>query len=369
MSGKPVIVYGANGYTGALTCEFLRHFGIGFTAAGRSSERLEAMIAALPGVETADYEIAEVEHDVDALAALFAGSKIVCNVVGPFMTLGDTVVQAALKAGCHYVDTTGEQPHILSVRERYGEEFAKRGLLLAPSMAYMHAVLEIACRACMTHGEVDTIEAVCSPTGTPTFASTQTIFQSVRAEEFFLEGGELVAWPPAHSADVQLPFTDRALLGLPWSGTAVPVWFEADPRVRNVKVLTAFTSRDLMTRVHGIYQHYHANLAQLSEAEQERALAEIAAGIQGGMPPRENPLVHRNWDTAIGSGATGRVRYTIYSHCPYQQTGLLQAFAASWLLKAPPRAVGFQSPVTAFGADNLLGVLERFGYAKMVQEA
>ena len=33
---KPVVVYGASGYTGRLVCEYLREYGIPFIAAGRS---------------------------------------------------------------------------------------------------------------------------------------------------------------------------------------------------------------------------------------------------------------------------------------------------------------------------------------------
>ena len=34
---KPVIVYGASGYTGRLVCEYLREFNLPFVAAGRPS--------------------------------------------------------------------------------------------------------------------------------------------------------------------------------------------------------------------------------------------------------------------------------------------------------------------------------------------
>jgi short subunit dehydrogenase-like uncharacterized protein len=34
---KPVIVYGASGYTGRLVCEYLREYNIPFIAAGRST--------------------------------------------------------------------------------------------------------------------------------------------------------------------------------------------------------------------------------------------------------------------------------------------------------------------------------------------
>ena len=34
-SSKPVVVYGASGYTGRLICEYLREFNVPFIAAGR----------------------------------------------------------------------------------------------------------------------------------------------------------------------------------------------------------------------------------------------------------------------------------------------------------------------------------------------
>ena len=39
---KPVVVYGASGYTGRLVCEYLREYNIPFLAAGRSAEKLDA---------------------------------------------------------------------------------------------------------------------------------------------------------------------------------------------------------------------------------------------------------------------------------------------------------------------------------------
>ena len=368
MSKKPVVVYGASGYTGQLTCEFLRHFQIPFIAAGRDRTRLEEAMKLVPGIETADYEIAVVEHDVAALTKLFSGAKVVCNIVGPFLIYGEPVVQAALAAGCHYVDTTGEQSYMLEMRDKYSAEFDQRGLLLAPCTAYQNAVLDIACNACAEHGDIDTIEAVAIPTGTPTIASTQTLLQMVRAKEYYLENGQLKPWAPAYSTEIAAPFTNRTLLATAGAGMAPVAWFANHPRVRNLKALIAFTSRELMEQLVGVYKLYFGEIAKLPEAEQIKALGQIAAGIQSGKSPRENPLVHRNYDIATGTGTMGRVRYTIYSHCGYQQTGLLQAFAASCLLSQASPPSGFQSPSQAFGYKNVLGVLERFGYAKLVKE-
>ena len=42
----------------------------------------------IPGIETADYEVAEVDHNGEALTELFRGAKVVSNMVGPFSKYG-----------------------------------------------------------------------------------------------------------------------------------------------------------------------------------------------------------------------------------------------------------------------------------------
>ena len=110
---KPVVVYGVSGYTGRLVCEYLREYNIPFIAAGRDAAKVKAVVEKIPGIETAEYEIAQVEHNVDALTRLFRGSKVVSNMVGPLIKYGPEVVEACLAAGCHYTDTTGEQDWVL----------------------------------------------------------------------------------------------------------------------------------------------------------------------------------------------------------------------------------------------------------------
>ena len=150
MSTKhPIVIYGASGYTGRLIAEFLRDYRMPFVAAGRNRSRIEEAMRVVPGIDDAQYEIAEVEHDVESLTKLFQGRKVVCNTVGPFIRKADVVIEAALRAGCHYMDTTGEQPYMLGVEAKFGDSFRKAGLALIPSLAYMYAVSEITARYCL----------------------------------------------------------------------------------------------------------------------------------------------------------------------------------------------------------------------------
>ncbi|HUK89618.1 MAG TPA: saccharopine dehydrogenase NADP-binding domain-containing protein, partial [Blastocatellia bacterium] len=135
MSKRPVVIYGANGFSGRLVAEFLREYNVPFIAAGRSRERLKDVMDHVPGIETADYEIAEVAGSVSELAELFRGAKVVCNTVGPFLYNGPRVLEACYEAGCHYLDIGGEQAWLRQVHEEWSEKFASRGLLAAPATA------------------------------------------------------------------------------------------------------------------------------------------------------------------------------------------------------------------------------------------
>jgi hypothetical protein len=76
---RPVVVYGAGGFSARLIIEFLREYNVAFTAAGRNRAKIEEVLAHVPGIGTADYEVVEVAHDVDALAALLEGATVVCG--------------------------------------------------------------------------------------------------------------------------------------------------------------------------------------------------------------------------------------------------------------------------------------------------
>jgi short subunit dehydrogenase-like uncharacterized protein len=92
-----------------LVAEFLREYNVPFIAAGRDRSKLEAVMSHVPGIETADYEIAQIDCSADALVRLFSGARIVCNTAGPFIYNGPCVVEACLRAGCHYLNISGEQ--------------------------------------------------------------------------------------------------------------------------------------------------------------------------------------------------------------------------------------------------------------------
>jgi hypothetical protein len=360
---KPVVVYGASGYTGQLICEYLREFNVPFVAAGRDKARISEALDRVPGIATVPHEVIEVEHAVGPLTELLTGAKVVLNTVGPFAKHGGEVVEACLAAGCHYLDTTGEQDWLITCDETYGEQMAERGLLLAPGVAQMYTTGEIAAGICLELPGLDTLDIEVFWKGLPTIASTRTILvNAALAKAYYLEQNEYVEWPAdAGLYTVVVPGQHETGLALPWGGTSHPVWYRRDPRVANVKVLGGVFNRALMMSVPQIVAGALEQIKDLSDAEKYTALSEQAAAVMNEMPPRENPRINTSLDSVYASGPLGRAHCVLHGNCNYKQTGALQAYAAYSLLQQPPRRAGFASGCQAFGHRELLGMLRSFG--------
>lgn len=364
MSTKPVVVYGASGYTGRLVCEYLREYGVPFVAAGRSREKLEAALASnVAGVETADFEIVEVENTVEALTELFSGSSVVCNTVGPFSKYGPTVVEACLAAGTHYLDTTGEQDWLITCDEKYGADFAAAGLLLSPGIAHMYTTGEIAAEIALEKPGLDTLDIAVFWGGSPTIASTQTILVNASTSKaHHLQQNQYVEFDPGQGlVPLVVPGQHELAQSLPWGGTSHPVWYRKDPRVANCKAQGGVFNAALMNGVPQIVAGALEATKDMTEEERDAALTETAAQVMNQMPPRENPRLNKSLDSVHASGPLGRAHVVIHGNQNYKQTGLLQAYAAYWLLQQPPLRAGFASGCQAFGHRALLGQLLEFG--------
>jgi short subunit dehydrogenase-like uncharacterized protein len=363
MTSKPVVVYGASGYTGRLVAEYLREYNVPFIAAGRDKARIAEAMDKVPGIDTIEHDIVEVSHDVETLSELFDGAKVVLNTVGPFAQYGREVVEACIAAGCHYLDTTGEQDWLITCDEEYGERMAAKGLLLAPGIAQMYTTSEIAAQLCLEKPGVDTLDILVFWKGTPTVASTRTILANAcLSKAYYLEQNQYAEWPAdAGLYDVAIPGQHEIGLALPWGGMSHPVWFKRDPRVANVKALGGVFNRPLMLGVPQIVKGVLAQIEGLPDGEKLRVINEQAAGVMNQMPPREVTRINTSLDSVHASGPLGRAHCVIHGNSNYKQTGLMQAYGAYSLLQQPPLRAGFASGCQAFGHRALLGAMRSFG--------
>lgn len=109
-----VVLFGATGFTGALTAEYLAANapnGCRWAIAGRDAAKLEALRSRLAGINpacaTLDVLLADVTDDA-SLRAVAARSRVVISTVGPYLTYGEPLVAACAEEGTDYLDLTGE---------------------------------------------------------------------------------------------------------------------------------------------------------------------------------------------------------------------------------------------------------------------
>jgi short subunit dehydrogenase-like uncharacterized protein len=121
MRDLDVVLFGATGFVGKLTAEYLSRAApdearIGL--AGRSQERLAHVREGL-GARAADWPlIVANSHDGAALGELAARTTAVATTVGPYRRYGIALVEACAAAGTHYADLTGETLFMRETMER-----------------------------------------------------------------------------------------------------------------------------------------------------------------------------------------------------------------------------------------------------------
>ena len=136
-----ILVFGATGFTGSQIAQELDRRGADFVIAGRNQEKLASLADSL--TTKPDIRLAS-PADPASLADAFAGISVVINTVGPFTDLGEPTVLAALTAGAHYIDTTGEQAFIQDMTLKYDELARRKERVLCCALAFEYALGECA---------------------------------------------------------------------------------------------------------------------------------------------------------------------------------------------------------------------------------
>lgn len=355
----PVFVYGATGYTGRLTCHDLKRRGISFTIGGRSRERLEALRNELGD---SNIPIAPVEHNVNDLVRTFKGHQIVINITGPYSLLGEAVVQAALAAGCHYLDTTGEQDFMLLIKERYGPQAKKLNRVVINANSWYYTLGEAAAHYLRdSFPQLDTYTIAYRPEGDPTVASTQSIFRTARRSGFHYVDGKLVPIRFDRLVSVEVPGEERPSTGfnLP-AGEVIHLGSE-----KNVRTVRAYVLGDRMVRIYPLFKwwsRFSKPLGRYADTLSDR----LVGWLMKTPPPEkveETPFMVMA--TAAGNGGDKRISL-LSGNRPYVVTGFIGGQASEWLIAGKQKRAGVLSTAQAFGAVETIEALKQIGVTHKV---
>jgi len=122
------MIYGANGYTGALTAREAKRRGLAPVLAGRS-EGVKTLADEL-GLPSKVFTV-----DAPDLAQQIAGMKLVLHCAGPFSATARPMMEACMKAGAHYLDITGEVS-VFELGASLDAAAKKAGVVIIPGVGF-----------------------------------------------------------------------------------------------------------------------------------------------------------------------------------------------------------------------------------------
>jgi short subunit dehydrogenase-like uncharacterized protein len=135
--GHDVVMFGATGFTGALTAEYLVHHapeGARLALAGRNLRKLEEVRGRIgrPDLPLLEADV----NDASSIRALAESTKVVISTVGPYIKYGEPLVAACAAAGTDYVDLTGEPEFVDLMWLRHHEQAERSGARIVHSCGF-----------------------------------------------------------------------------------------------------------------------------------------------------------------------------------------------------------------------------------------
>jgi short subunit dehydrogenase-like uncharacterized protein len=124
------LIYGANGYTGALTARLALEAGHRPLLAGRSAEKVRPLAEKL-GLEARVFGL----DDAAAVDRGLGGVAAVLHCAGPFSRTARPMAEACLRTGVHYLDITGEVEVFESLMRR-DQQARAAGVMLMPGAGF-----------------------------------------------------------------------------------------------------------------------------------------------------------------------------------------------------------------------------------------
>jgi len=132
------VLYGATGFVGKLTAEYLARAGTGarIALAGRSPDRLLAVRETLAESARSWSVLTADATSPSTLSEMAARTQVVVTTVGPYTRYGLPLVAACAAAGTDYADLTGEAMFVRESIDLYHKQAADTGARIVHSCGH-----------------------------------------------------------------------------------------------------------------------------------------------------------------------------------------------------------------------------------------
>ena len=368
MTSSPttVGVYGASGYTGKLVAAELLRRGHDVVLSGRSRPRLEAAARALDPAKSDRVSIVAAGiDDAAALRTAFAPLDALVNCAGPFVRFGEPVVSAAVDTATPYIDTTGEQPWMKWVVDRFDAPARDAGIAVVTAMGFDYVPGDLL--AALVGRGLEPLDEMVLAYAMSGFEATRGTMRSaleqLGGEEVVYEEG---AWRPApRFGPLRARFTYPAPIGrqpvarYP-AGEVVTV-----PRHLRVRKVTTFITASTFAPAPWLAPAVPllAPLGGLALRSPLRSALDRAIGRLPEGPGEDERGGARFTIVCTARGEDGgEARGVLRGSDVYGITGVMAAYGATLLARGEALGnVGALAPAAAFDAEAFLAELAPHG--------
>ncbi|MGO9341699.1 MAG: saccharopine dehydrogenase family protein [Acidimicrobiales bacterium] len=373
-----IVLWGATGYTGRLVTEALVRIGERPLLAGRDASRLAQLSDSHGGLDTA---VADVERS-ESIRRLLEDGDVLVSTVGPFTLYGKTALEAAVAAGAHYIDSTGEPAFMRDVFSVSGPIAERRGTTLLTAFGYDYVPGNVAGASAVDragtsarHLQVayllpETARHVGAKGRREPVISTGTrasLLAIGAAPHHVRRQGRLALEPSARKMTAFI-VDGRARWASSIGGSEPLALPRTYPELDDVAVFMEFPGQAQVTR--SIALGFSVAAGALGRTAQGRrairGVVKAAARRTGGGPSAEARARSGTLVVATCRGEEGRMLSAVRLEGPtngYTLTGHMIAWGASSLRAGAQKAAGAVGPVEAFGLEQCGAELSRAGLA------
>jgi len=339
-----ILLYGANGYTGALVARRAAARGVPparLILAGRREEALVPLAAEL-GFEQRAFAL----DRPDEIDRALAGVEVVLSCAGPFAHTAKPLVDACLRAGAHYLDITGEVSVFQMLWARDAEARAA-GVMLLPGAGF--DVVPSDCLAAHLAARLPSAThlRLAFRAGGMSRGTALTAVEGMGHGGLVRRDGVLVRVPVAHATiDVDLGDGPVTAVSIPWGDVFTAHVTTGIPNIE-VYVVVPWLTRTMLRGARFL------GPALANEPLRRFVSARVRAGRAGPSERRRRTGQSRLWGEARDD-AGRRVVSRLQTPDAYELTASLALDLAERALAgaAPP---GYQTPARAHGKDFVLG--------------
>jgi short subunit dehydrogenase-like uncharacterized protein len=340
----PILIYGANGYTGALVAERAVERGLKPVLAGRNSAAV-AEVAARLGLE---YVIADLAEPA-ALDAALAGRRVVIHCAGPFIHTAPAMVAACLRMGVHYLDITGEITVFEALHARDAEARAA-GVMVLPGAGFDVVPSDcLAAHLARRLPDATHLTLAFRAISRVSHGTALTALEHMHTGGAVRRNGVITAVPAGHATrEVDFGRGPTPVTAIPWGDVSTAYYSTGIPNIEVYMALPASARR--MMRFGGL-------------AGTLLAIPPVRAALRAFVrrrPPGPNAAERARglsllWGEARTPPSGQRVQARLRTPEGYTLTAHTAVLLAEKILAGNAKP-GFQTPALAYGPDLILEV-------------